>query len=184
MRSSTVQILKEFLELGGRVIFSGEIPQYVDGVESKAVCELAAHPNAVTIPFEKQALAEAARKTSSFYPVVEGEGAESVFVQMRYDADRKLLYAALLNTDRENPRASLRLSLRDPSGAFSFREAPLFAEQWDLASGKRFRKELSIENGVPAVTFGMEAAGEKIFVFTREEDPSLETPEKAEELKQ
>ena len=29
----------------------------------------------------------------------------------------------------------------------------------------------------------MEAAGEKIFVFTREEDPSLETPEKAEELK-
>lgn len=183
MRSSTVQILKEFLELGGRVIFSGEIPQYVDGVESKAVCELAAHPNAVTIPFEKQALAEAARKTSSFYPVVEGEGAESVFVQMRYDADRKLLYAALLNTDRENPRASLRLSLRDPSGAFSFREAPLFAEQWDLASGKRFRKELSVENGVPAVTFGMEAAGEKIFVFTREEDPSLETPEKAEELK-
>lgn len=103
------------------MIFSGEIPQYVDGVESKAVCELAAHPNAVTIPFEKQALAEAARKTSSFYPVVEGEGAESVFVQMRYDADRKLLYAALLNHGPENraPLCAFRcgiLPARFPSG--------------------------------------------------------------------
>ncbi len=183
MRASTVQILKEFMDLGGKVVFAGDIPAYVDGKRSGAARALAEHGNAAAVPFEKQALTRALREKSAFYPQVEGAGAETVFVQVRYDADQNVLYAALLNTDRDTPRKDLRLSLHDAGGAFSLQAGNVYAQRWDLATGRRFRKELSFENGTPVVSFDLEPAGEMIFVFTREQDPSLEIPEALEEIK-
>ena len=184
MRDSTVQILKEFLDLGGNVIFAGDLPEYVDGKASDALLLLAKHPNAVTVPFEKYALADEIRKTAAFYPQIEGKGADHVYAQVRYDAENKLLYTALINTDRENSLKGLRLSLHDLENLFISPAKDVFAQQWDLATGKRYRKELSFENGIPFVTFDLEAAGEKIFVFTQEQDCSLLTPERLEEEKE
>ncbi|MFR1518047.1 MAG: glycosyl hydrolase [Clostridia bacterium] len=182
MRASTVKILKEFLEAGGKVVFSGAIPEYVDGLPSGLVRELAGHRNAAAVPFEKQALTEEIRKTTAFYPQISGGGAENVFAQVRYDAANRFLYAALLNTDRDTPAKALRLSLQDAEGNFAFTEGSLYAEEWDLASGRRIRKALSFRDGVPFVTFDLEAAGEKIFVFTREQDLSAAEPEQLEEI--
>ena len=177
MRPSTVKILKEFLEAGGKVIFSGEIPSYVDAVDSDEPKILSEHHNSEVVAFEEKALVNAVRTASAYYAQSSGGG--KIFLQTRYDAQNELLYTALINTDRENAIHDVKLSFYDQDGVYGWTEDSVHAESWDLASGRRFEQEITFENGVPVITFDIEAAGDKVFVLSKETDCSLEKPETA-----
>lgn len=57
LRSSTLKMLEMYEKQGGKIIFLGDCPQYVDGQKSNAVCSL--YREACRIPYEEKALLEA-----------------------------------------------------------------------------------------------------------------------------
>ena len=174
IRPTTVKMLEEFMNAGGKVVFTGDIPSYVDGEESEAVKELAKHENATVVPFEAKEIAKAVHATSAYDIHVEGEGSEKVFLQARYDDENKLIYVGMINTDRENPIKNLKLVINKAEGTLDVKEGAFFAEEWELTSGKRYAQEMYFDGSKPTIDFELEPIGEKVYVFTLNKDTALE----------
>lgn len=170
MRKTTVDILRRFMDEGGKVVFTGEIPEYVDSEPSDEAIKLSEHENAIVVPFDGKALADTLKGITAFRAGVSGDSANEIFVQTRYDAETDLIYAIVLNTNRDKKTNDLTLTLEGNKALTDGR----FAEEWDFATGKRYKQEMTYKNGVPTVIFDMEAAGERLFVFTKNEDTSIE----------
>ena len=173
VRPTTVKMLNEFLDMGGKVVFARDIPSYVDGEPSEAVKELSKHENSVIVAFEAKAIANAVHELGAYDIRVEGEDSEKVFLQARYDDEAKLMYVGMINTDRENPVRNLKLVINKAEGIFDIKEGKVFAEEWELTTGNRYTKELKFVDGKPTVEFDLEAIGEKVFVFATEKDSAL-----------
>ncbi|MBR5427057.1 MAG: hypothetical protein IK118_01805 [Clostridia bacterium] len=167
IRPTTLALLRSFTEKGGTVIFCGDAPRYVNAVSSCEPAELASR--SVMVPYEEEALAAAVRRYSDSSVSVtgpDGKTEKDVFVQVRRDFCGG--YAAVvLNTDRDAPRNDLVLSLRAP--------ARLYAEEWDLDSGRRFdASPLADRNdGVYRIRLDLETGGTRCFVLSPERDGSL-----------
>lgn len=167
MRPSTAAILKEFMEAGGKVIFVGDVPAYVDAVESSVPFELAQMANAVKVAFEEDAVVEAVRGEISCDIAI---SSKAILSQARYDAENDCVYVAMINTDRANSVCGIKLTAdvaKLPVGAGA--GAGVFVEQWDLATGVRYQVPFTIENGILSVDFDMHSAGDKFFVITTDE---------------
>ncbi|MBQ7637340.1 MAG: hypothetical protein IJS90_00380 [Clostridia bacterium] len=168
IRPSTLGLLREFSEKGGTVIFCGEAPALVNAVRSNEPAELA--KKSVCIPFDENLLAKTVRESASAFVSVtdeKGESKKDVYVQVRRDFAGCGFAAVILNTNRDEARKNLVLSLKARSG--------LFPEEWDLDSGKRYDASgcSDEEAGLYRVRFGLEAGGTRCFVFSTERDPSL-----------
>lgn len=165
MRPSTLKLLTEFADVGGSVIFAGSVPTYVDAHESSAPALLAGR--CTRVPFEAEELAAAVRKNSGCAAEITGpEGcAQDVFVQVRFHQDAGVYTAVVLNTDRENAKQGLSLTLTAPGAAH--------AEEWDLVTGRRYDADGTLTaqaDGSLSVRFSLEAAGTRAFVFTAQKE--------------
>lgn len=167
IRPTTIALLKEFTELGGKVIFAGDLPKYVDAVESDEPLLLSRSENAICIPFEENSLVRAVRDTvRSTVRVLspDGETDRAVFAQVRKNFDGDGYAAVILNTDRDGSRRDITVVLDIPSG---YR-----VEEWDLESGDRF--DIShltrMSDGKIYVSTYLEAAGTRCFVMTQNSD--------------
>jgi len=127
MRSSTLRLLSQFQSAGGKVVFVGEPPAYVDAVKSGAVADLAA--KSTHVGWNGDALVGAV-KDSMRYPVevtdASGKNVADVFVGLRVDGDRKVLGAISQNGEKE--LNGLRLRIKS-AGTVS---------EWDSRTGERF----------------------------------------------
>ena len=167
IRPTTLSLLRDFADKGGRVVFCGDAPSYVNAVRSEEPAALAAR--CVRVPFDEEALVSALREHgSAFVDVTGADGApqKDVFVQVRRDFLSGGYAVVALNTDRDAPKRELTLSLRAEPG---FR-----AEEWDLDTGKRYDASRLTgrddAGGIYKIHFGLETGGTRCFVFTREEE--------------
>lgn len=102
IRESTLEHLREFASAGGKVIFAGEPPTYVDAIPSDAAGIFANEIG--VIPWEKEAIVSSIReKSESQLSVNDGRGVEGVIAQVRLVEDGDL-YVALVNTTHNNLR--------------------------------------------------------------------------------
>ena len=166
IRPSTLRLLRDFMAIGGCVIFAGDVPAYVDGARSEAPAQAAS--NAVCVPFDGDCLAAAVQAAASDTISVEtaaGEEAKDVFIQMRRYGDS--VGFVLLNTDRDHPTGEL--TVRIPCGQ------AMHVELWDMASGQRFRADrlAGFENGILSIHTSLDAAGTSAFVLTQTADQTL-----------
>ena len=162
MRPTTLALLQEFAAAGGSIVFAGELPSMIDAEPSDAIAALAAA--CTCVPFEADALTAAVRGTGEKYVSVSGEGSAEVFVQVRRHPDGK--YAAVvLNTDRDNARPGLTLTVALPEG--------LQPQVWDMVTGARYDAAslCTYENGCARLPVDLEAGGTCAFVFA----PAAET---------
>ncbi len=174
IRSSTYRLLLEFVQNGGRIIFAGDLPGYLDAEPSAKPAELAAMAGAIQVPFERNALIAELRKEKGFaMRVVDADGADQtqICAQARYDDDNGNLYVALLNTAYTQGGKDLRLILSNDAGGFLSGAA--YAQEWDLTDGNRYRASVTALDPEIVVPFDIEPAGEKIFVFNRAEEAAL-----------
>ena len=166
IRPTTVALLKEFMDAGGHVIFAGEIPSYVDAVPSDAVCVLSTQ--GICVPFEEEAVVSAIRATSDeFVSVTDADGMtdKEVFVQVRKNFCGDGFAMVLLNTDRNNSKSNLTVSLKVPSG--------YQLQEWNLADGTRWNANKlakQVNDAMLSISLCLEAAGTRCFVLTKEED--------------
>lgn len=180
IRPTTLSLLRAFMEKGGKVIFAGEVPAYVDAVRSEEPAKLA--ESGVSVPFDGEALAKALREsTDCFVSVTDSEGREepTVFAQVRKHFGGDGYAVVVLNTDRKNGRKDLTLSLRAPEG--------YAVEEWNLETGDRYDASAlsAYEDGVVRIRLELEAAGTRCFVLTCNREtlpavPAWETVEQAE----
>lgn len=171
IRSTTMALLRDFLDKGGAVIFCGEAPAYVNAVRSDEPAALAA--SGIRVPYEEEALVAAVRRSTQIMVSVtgaDGTTERSVFVQVRRDFGGDGYAVVVLNTDRESPRRDLVLSLRVPGGYRT--------EEWDLDAGGRY-DAASItdeDNGLYCVRFDLEAGGTRCFVFSHDREALAPLP--------
>jgi hypothetical protein len=162
IRPTTLALLKDFMAKGGKVIFCGDAPAYVNAIASDEPAQLA--EQGITIPYDEEALVATVREnTCAFVSVTNGEGdtEKAVFAQVRRDFGGDGYAVVVLNTDREQPRKDLTLALKAPEG--------YAVEEWDLENGVRYDASAmaGAVGGVYYVSLDLEAAGTRCFVLTK-----------------
>ena len=165
IRPTTLALLKEFMAKGGKVIFCGDAPAYVNAIASDEPAKLAAQ--GIVIPYDEEALVSAVRENAcEFVSITNGEGEceKAVFAQVRKDFGGDGYAVVVLNTDRGQPREDLTLAIKAPAG--------YAVEEWDLENGTRYdASALAGEvNGTYYVSMDLEAAGTRCFVLTKTPD--------------
>lgn len=114
LRSSTVKILKEFVKNGGKVVFVGEMPKYVDAQASDEICALynaAEHTdgNRISVLEKLSDVRDVSIKNERAVPT------DDLIYQMREDGEVKWLFIAHgkkpVFRDNANPQEiTIRLS--------------------------------------------------------------------------
>lgn len=93
MRPSTLAVLKKFQAAGGKLIFMGECPKYVNAAPSDAVRPV--YQKSTVIPFDKVALMNALLSYRDVELVAtDGKRTDNYIYQMRTDNDCKWLFLA------------------------------------------------------------------------------------------
>lgn len=93
LRKSTVNILNKFAQSGGKIIFAGEVPTYVDAVPSDEVKELSQH--CVNVPFAQSALIGAlSDEKRVWFNDEDGEASRKFIYNMRADGEYIWLFIA------------------------------------------------------------------------------------------
>ncbi len=171
MRDSTCRLLRDFLDRGGCVLFSGSAPEYVDALPSGVPEELSNHPHAKKLNFEEEALVSALRQQLPYSVCVrrteDGQAARFVFCQTRICEEDGVRFLALLNTNREEGTGTVNIELTGfSSGA---------VELWDPETGKRYdASSLAVlEKDRIILQTAFLPAEFKIFAFTEQKDDSL-----------
>lgn len=129
IRESTLAALEKFIEAGGRVAFVGDVPLYVDALESDRASRLAVAGQAKQVPFSRDGLEAACADGLSIRAKAinaeTGLPAEDIFCRLNEDEDGRY-YFALLNV---NPQATYNVRIElDVYGAI---------EEWDCATGAK-----------------------------------------------
>ncbi len=166
MRSTTLGLLKEFADMGGRIVFTEDIPEYVDVLCSDKVKELSNHKNSVVVQFSAEELAGAIKADSKYSVEIKdekGNAAESVYCRIRECKEDNAIFAVFLNVDTENPVPGAQINLNGVSKAdFSA------VELWDCETGEKIDiKDGVVVNGDGSISFVLdfEKIDEKVVVF-------------------
>lgn len=166
MRSSTYQILEQFLRAGGKVVFAGELPGYIDGVPSDACGKLLDHAGAMQVSLERLGETICCLRMEMSGSEVRVEAPKTVMAQVRKLEDGYIV--ALVNDDKGNsaPDVTLRMA-----GDYQ-------AQLWDMESGERFCLPVMREEPGVSVTVALAPADSAVIVFakTAEELPLWQTP--------
>lgn len=163
MRSSTVRLLEAFVQAGGKVIFAGPAPAFVDANASDAANELSSR--SITTSLDADALVAAHERVVR--PVVRvtdastGKPAGRIFCQVREHEGRKIVMS--LNVDRKNPLAGARFEVL----------ADGVVEEWDCMRGTRRRIPATQNDGRLSFTTDFAAGGERLFVIGGPADASI-----------
>lgn len=170
IRSSTIALLEQFMHAGGRVIFAGEPPDYINAVLSEQAAALSQY--GIRVPFTEADLVTVCKE--GVRPIVEVNGAdgsrmEDIYAQVRRTDDTYIVM--LLNVNREQGWEDARVTLH----------APGYVEQWDCATAQRYAAG-SGRQEVHSFTRDIPAGGELVFVIAADCDESLKLFERKKTL--
>jgi hypothetical protein len=163
IRKSTLALLNQFIQAGGKVIVAGDAPAYVDALKSDEATRLKAQ--AISIPYERKAIV----KTSSelVTPPVEvidpstGLAVDSIYCQVRKDSQRK--YVVLMNMNRK--KGYRNLLIRIPGEGL--------VTEWDCTSGDPYRIVAGRRDGYLEIKADIPPAGEHVFTVSNEKQDNF-----------
>lgn len=138
IRDTTLDILERFAENGGKVIFMGDIPQYVYGSYSDRATELA--EKCICIPNDKDRLLGELEYLRDVEIICDGMKADNLFCQLRQDNGCKWLFVSHVNIgngEKENNIVKIK-------GEYS-------VVVYDTVTGKRFNMPAYVKNGYTSV---------------------------------
>lgn len=158
IRTSTLELLDKFIKAGGKVIFAGNAPEYVDALKSEKAAELASR--SVEIPYEKVAVVnEAAKYVSPSVQVIDratGKGIDSVYCQVRTDSYRK--YVVLMNMNRVKGYSGVQIRIPGQG----------LVTEWNCTSGEPAKVMSSLKDGFIEIAADIPPSGEHVFTVSDE----------------
>ena len=176
IRPSTVKMLREFMDMGGKVIIMGEEPKYIDAVAYDG--EFALAIGALHIDYDEKSLVDAIRSTSCEYVDVlnaDGETLKDVFVQSKHDFDGDDAFV-VLNTDLDNAKYGISIAFKT--------ESPRNVEIWDFATGEQYcaDRRAHFENGCTVIETDLLAGETQCYVLRKKKDESLSIEQVLEDI--
>ena len=167
IRPTTVKMLREFMDMGGKVIIMGEEPKYIDAIAYEN--EFALNDGSIKIPYDEKSLVEAVRDASGEFIEIVDEDCNTmheIFVQAKHDFDGGDAFV-VLNTDLENNKYSTNIIV--------WTGEERFVEIWDFESGERRRVEDRVyyEDGFTYINTDLLAGETQCYVLRREKDESI-----------
>jgi len=174
IRSTTLKLLEAFADAGGRVIFAGPAPAFVDAVECDRARVFAARTSACDlneIRLVNACLDAVGEPPVSFRFAEGGRTVNDVFCQVRRAGEALQVFA--INTDWENAR-------RDVAVAFAGRGS---IEEWDCHTGERkLLESRGVGNRTEAV-LDFPPAGERMLRLVPTPDERLACAERLRETR-
>lgn len=175
VRPTTLKILKEFRDAGGKIVFAGDVPAYVDAVLSDEPAQLAS--GCIKVPFEEKDIVSTLLNVIGIHTVAinnENGACGDVFTQVRYDEGSDIYIAAFLNTNRETAAGTVSVTMTVSDG--------YEPQLWSLETGDRYAIPYHrSENGI-VFQLQLEAAGSAMVVLSRDHDVK-ELPKEPETVK-
>lgn len=173
IRATTLELLEEFASKGGRLLFIGEAPSHVDGIEDERAQGLCAH--SLSVPFEQQQVTRTLLELEEpFFQCFQSDrlASDQIFSQVR--RDEGLHIVGLVNLSRDQGYESVTLSFESGEGI----------EQYDLVDGSvtpvAFRRS---EAGRLEVEVDLPPVASRLYVVLREPvEAEADEPESTEEL--
>ena len=130
IRKSTICLLEKFLSLGGKVIFAGDTPTYIDAIKSDIPEKLSLL--AIKTAFDEGEIVSAIKSASDEYISVEyenGDVARNIFTQMRRNVcGSELVFA--LNMDKNCSADNITLKIKHKN--------PACINIWNMERGERY----------------------------------------------
>jgi hypothetical protein len=158
IRNSTLELLDQFVRAGGKVIFAGDPPAFVDALKSEKAAELASH--SIKIPYEKAAIVnEAGKYVEPSVQVIDrvtGKGIDSVYCQVRKDTYRK--YVVLMNMNRVNGYSDVLIRIPGQG----------LVTEWNCTSGEPIKVKANPKDGFVEITADIPPSGEHVFTVSDE----------------
>lgn len=91
LRQTTIDALSEFVKQGGKVIFTGDCPCFVDGKRSEKARAL--YDTSIKVPFSPSDICNAlAEEREVTIKHIDGNATDNLIYQMRKDGDRKWMF--------------------------------------------------------------------------------------------
>lgn len=111
IRSTTLELLEQLADQGGKVIFMGIIPQLVDGVPDERAARLAARTH--TIPYQQYELLKALEQDRDVeIRYANGHRSDNLFYQMRREEDCKWLFVCHVNRRKNRVDQAENMDIR------------------------------------------------------------------------
>lgn len=169
LRSSTLSLLKELLENGGKVIFAGEMPKYIDGVPSdEALKLLSKYKNAQNV--DLASLDEELKKTDE--TPIKANANDLIFNQIRKNGNDYV--SVWMNRDGNGPYPNFEITAELDD---TYR-----VEIWSAEDGQRKIYPSEYKDGKITLNVSFAPAEMKILVFSQSKDDietlCLDKPEK------
>ncbi|KAK2047273.1 family 2 glycoside hydrolase [Colletotrichum somersetense] len=105
IRSSTLNVVKEFAAAGGKVIIAGEAPVLVNAQVAPADVDMTIKPSTRVVWSKSVILSAVSESRDLEVNMKGGQPTETLLYQMRQDGDEMFLF--ICNTDRNNPYDTL-----------------------------------------------------------------------------
>ena len=169
LRASTLERLEAFREMGGKLIFLGEAPKYVEALESRRGEDLWSRSQ--RIPFEKNALLEALEEVRLVDLRAEnGSRTDGLIHQLRRDGESRWLFIAHCRADYNPdiiPETKTRISLK---GAWD-------VTRYDTLTGEICPLESTVRGGRTVLTYTLYDLDSLLLRFTPRKDLPVPTKE-------
>lgn len=166
IRPTTIALLKEFMNAGGKVILFGELPAYIDATPYEG--EFPLSDGAISIPYNEKELVSAVRNCSTKYVDVQyedGTNVSDVYVQVRDNFFGGKAFVVLSVAGAKNEHRNNIFVRIDTDKEYH-------VQRWDFLTGKRYDADAYAEysNGCMIIKTDMLPADSQCFVLTEEKE--------------
>ena len=164
IRKSTCDLLERFISLGGKVIFAGETPKYVDAIKSDIAEKLSLI--SIKTDFDEQQIVSAVKEISDYYTDIrdaDGNTPNGVFLQTRKGVCNNSDIIAVINTNTKEAKEHLTLKIKHKS---------CYVNIWDMNDGARYSMThlCSHDGESMIIPFSLFPAGSICFELTSESE--------------
>ncbi len=163
IRADTLVTLYNFHRAGGKVIFAGEAPTYVDAFNSALAQSVA--ERVIQCDFDRDSIVGAVKKhirtPVEIVDATSGEWLTDIFCQMRVDGDRVILAAMNVNRDRWYRNARIRVPARG------------YVTEWNCLTSQRHAIRAEQRDEVLEFTTDFAPSGEHVYVITTDKPAGI-----------
>lgn len=156
IRATSLHILDEFTKAGGKVIFAGDVPSYVDALPSRRAAEIASQ--CIKASWDKESVVRLCKNVvQNPIEIIEEKSqkpTEEIFSQMRLDGERKILVTLNTNPEKEFNNTVIRFKGKG------------IVEEWEATSGKRFVVPTKEKDGFTEISANYPPSGDHVFVIS------------------
>ncbi|MFW6457626.1 MAG: glycosyl hydrolase, partial [Planctomycetota bacterium] len=173
LRRTTVELLKQFAEEGGRVIFCGDPPSHIDALPAEddrfeflADCR--------TVPFERKAVIATIEEGARCVSIREEHGSEhpDVLYHLRRHDGRR--YVFICNSNRQEKTGPVTVEVEGKGDV----------QYWNPENGERYLIDAGQRDGKVVFHTNLAPSGSRLFVVGASEPPLPAMPETKTEARE